>query len=381
MADLSLEIGEISNPRQFKAQVTELGRPAIVKPAGHREVLTLDSAMKKYITACEGTDHGEKNWNFPKFHARWHVFDDIEKKEASRNFGTKTSESMHGAIRNTYHRLTNFKDVTPQVMPVTPAGHAHLPIQLSRSWSSMITAVLLLRSSDQLDAFEEELEEVLEDLEGSLLSNIDIGSKLSPVSFSTVEQTMSPDPAFDRFRIKFGDFVSDFLPAHGGSLPDGKHLQFEPHQEIVPFQFLKVYYDSLSTWSSTADYLRCNPDFHGHPRYDGVLVETEDKPIFARLISLFSFTVEKKSHTFALVLPLDAPTGWMSKKDKALRFHQVCAKPRKKSEFISAYSIVRGALLAPDFNKPEEFIVFDVVDGGMSLHLNSLYPSRWDTIV
>ncbi|KAJ7635434.1 hypothetical protein B0H17DRAFT_841121, partial [Mycena rosella] len=56
-----------------------------------------------------------KNWNFPKSHAHCHVFDDIEKKGASRHFGTKTSESMHRAIRQTYHHLTNFRNVTPQV--------------------------------------------------------------------------------------------------------------------------------------------------------------------------------------------------------------------------------------------------------------------------
>ncbi|KAJ7679958.1 hypothetical protein B0H17DRAFT_943663, partial [Mycena rosella] len=154
----------------------------------------------------------EKNWNFPKLHAHRHVFDDIEKKGASRNFGTKTSESMHRAIRQTYHHLTNFKNVTPQSVK-----HDH-----RRTAATFI--------QDHINALDEATEESPEDLE-SVLSNIDIGSKLKPVLFSTLEQSISHDPAFDRFCVKFGDFIWDFLPAHGYNLPDGKRLRFDGHEE------------------------------------------------------------------------------------------------------------------------------------------------------
>ena len=119
----------------------------------------------------------------------------------------------------------------------------------------------------------------------------------------------------------------------------------------------------MSDWKWTADYLRCNPKFHGHPRYDCVLVNTTDEPIFAQLLYLFSCTVENKTHPFALVLPLDAPIGNAKTKDKLLRFRRVRAKARKNSEFISLHSIIRGAVLVPDFDKPGDFIVFDILDG------------------
>ncbi|KAJ6552133.1 hypothetical protein DFH09DRAFT_1248753 [Mycena vulgaris] len=326
--------------------------------AGRREVLILDSAMKVWLSI-----RANNNWNFPKFHARYHIFDDIEKKGASRNFGTKTRESLHGAIRNTYHRLTNFKDVTPQLVK-----HDHRR-----------TVATFIR--EQIDVLDEDADEIPEDIETrklSALSNVDIGSSLKPVSFSTLEQT-SHDLAFGKFRVKFGNFITKFLPAFKYPLPNGKPLRFDGKEEVVPFQFLKVHYDSLSTWTSSSDYLRCNPKFHGHPRYDGVLVKTEKEPLFAQLLYLFSITVEETAHSFALILPLDAPTGRLSKKDKALRFHRVRAQPRKNSEFISVHSIIRGALLAPDFDKPGEFIVVDVVDGDMSLRLKTLYPDRHGT--
>ncbi|KAJ7687097.1 hypothetical protein B0H17DRAFT_1302090 [Mycena rosella] len=326
---------------------------------GRREVLALDSAMKEYISACEGS---EKNWNFPKFHARVHAFDDIEKKGATRNFGTKPSEAMHGPIRQTYSRLTNFKDVTPQ---------ASLCLFILVKNDHRRTVATFIR--EQIEALEEDEGDAPEDLE-AVLSNVDIGSKLKVVSYSALEQAESGDPAFHRFRLKFGDFISDFLPAYGYKLPGGQRLRFDDTDTIVPFQFLKVHYESLSSWTSTTDYLRCNPKFQGHPRYDCVLINTADKPIFAKLLFPFSCTVEKKSHPFVLVLPMDAPIGHRSRKDKLLGLRRVKEQARKKSEFISVHSIIRGAVLVPDVDKPNEFLVFDILDADMKLRLKRLYP-------
>ncbi|KAJ7260761.1 hypothetical protein C8J57DRAFT_991385, partial [Mycena rebaudengoi] len=136
---------------------------------------------------------------------------------------------------------------------------------------------------------------------------------------------------------------------------------------------LKVYYESLGSWASTADHLRCNPKFHGHPRYDAALVKTTDAPIFVRLLYMFSYTLDDATHHFALVLPLDARGGARSKKDKSLRFHRVYAQPRTKTEIFPVRSIIRGAVLVPDFDKDGEFIVFDVVDDDTSLRLKSTY--------
>ncbi|KAJ7509792.1 hypothetical protein B0H11DRAFT_1846886 [Mycena galericulata] len=220
---------------------------------------------------------------------------------------------MHGKIRQTYHRLTNFKDVTPQLVK-----HDHRR-----------TVATFIR--DQIDALNEDPDESPGDLELSISSNVDIGSKLKPVSFSRLEEEMSSDPAFERFRVKFGDFLSDFLPAFGYNLPNRRRMRFDGGDMITPFQFLKVHYKSMGTWTSTADYLRCNPKFHGQPRYDYVLIKTAQQPIFAQMIYLFSCI------------------------DKLLRFHRVRAKPRKNSEFISVHSIIRGAVMVPDFDKAGEF--------------------------
>ncbi|KAJ7876625.1 hypothetical protein B0H13DRAFT_2235988 [Mycena leptocephala] len=322
---------------------------------GRDEILTLDSTMKRYIAACEETElYGNKDWNVPKFHSRWHALDDIEQKGASRNFGTKTSESMHGAIRKTYLRLTNFKDVTPQLVK-----HDHRR-----------TVATYIR--EQIEALNGDPSESPEDTESTVLSNIDIGSKIKPVSFVKLEQDMSHDAAFHRFHVKFGIFITQFLAAHNYNLPNAQPVRFDGTDTISPFQFLKIHYESMSDWKWTADYLRCNPKFHGHPRYDYVLVKTTDKPIFAQLLYMFSCTVENKSHPLALILPLDAPTGNTTRKDKLLRFRRVRAQARKNSEFISLHSIIRGAVLVSDSDKAGDFLVFDILDGDTSLRLKSL---------
>ncbi|KAJ7835622.1 hypothetical protein B0H13DRAFT_2240067 [Mycena leptocephala] len=312
---------------------------------GRDEILTLDSTMKTEL-------YGNKDWNVPKFHSRWHALDHIEQKGASRNFGTKMSESMHGAIRKTYLRLTNFKDLVK---------HDHRR-----------TVATYIR--EQIEALNEDPSESPEDTESTVLSNIDIGSKVKPVAFVKLEQDMSHDTAFHRFRVKFGVFITQFLMAHDYNLsnPNGKPLRFDDTDTISPFQFLKVHYESMSDWKWTADYLRCNPKFHDHPRYDFVLVQTTDKPIFAQLLYMFSCTVEGKSHHFALIPPLDAPTGNVKKKDKLLRFRRVRAQARKNSEFISLHSIIRGAVLVADSDRAGDFLVFDVLDGDTSLRLKSL---------
>ena len=48
-------------------------------------------------------------------HLAQHLFGDIEAKGVTRNYNTKPFEKMHGPIKESYLRRTNFKDVGSQV--------------------------------------------------------------------------------------------------------------------------------------------------------------------------------------------------------------------------------------------------------------------------
>ena len=43
-----------------------------------------------------------------------HLFDDIEAKGVTRNYTSKTFEKMHGPLKDSYKRRTNFKKVADQ---------------------------------------------------------------------------------------------------------------------------------------------------------------------------------------------------------------------------------------------------------------------------
>ena len=48
-------------------------------------------------------------------HLAQHLFDDIITKGVTRNYSSKTFEKMHGPLKESYARRTNFKHVAGQV--------------------------------------------------------------------------------------------------------------------------------------------------------------------------------------------------------------------------------------------------------------------------
>ena len=55
-----------------------------------------------------------KNWDFPKVHSQLHLFDDIMAKGVTRNFNTKTNESLNRPFKKNY-KITNYQQVEKQV--------------------------------------------------------------------------------------------------------------------------------------------------------------------------------------------------------------------------------------------------------------------------
>jgi hypothetical protein len=125
-------------------------------------------------------------------------------------------------------------------------------------------------------------------------------------------------------------------------------------------------------WKLTTDHLRCNPSFHGHERRDCALICTKDKDgddknIFVQTLLMFKHTVGSSVLDLALVLPLDAPLGPQRAVDRDLRLTRLRARPMASSEFIPLQSIIRGALLVPDFDSDRDYFVVNYVDTDMFL--------------
>jgi len=124
-------------------------------------------------------------------------------------------------------------------------------------------------------------------------------------------------------------------------------------------------------WCIKTDILRCNESFHGHPRYDHVLVATENGHFFARILRLFQIAVGTQSYPVAYVKSYCRPPGRIRRKDKDLSLHRVRVKANPY-EIISVQSIVRGALLVQDSDNLDDYFVVDTVDADMFLRMQSL---------
>lgn len=82
------------------------------------------SSLLLLTRSHEHQEYDPGGWNAPKIHLIQHLFDDIEAKGVTRNYSSKTFEKMHGPVKDSYKRRTNFKNVGGQVSgfvgPFTP---------------------------------------------------------------------------------------------------------------------------------------------------------------------------------------------------------------------------------------------------------------------
>ncbi|KAF9462181.1 hypothetical protein BDZ94DRAFT_1368680 [Collybia nuda] len=300
-----------------------------------------------------------KNWNFPKIHLRQHLFDNIEDKGVSRNSSTKPNESMHGPLRKSYLGRSNFKNPAEQILK---ADH-HL----------MVSG--LIRSN--INALDKYLENSQPDPEDQYTTTFPLGSQEKPCSFLDLEKAHQGDPAFKDFRIKLGKFLTGFLPLYDIQIPGGQ-VKFHPGDLITEYHYLKVKYNCLSDWKIKTNYLRCNKNFHGHSRYDCVLIKSAS-PYFARLVCLISCQVNGKEHSVALVQPYELnPTRNLSQAqrdtDRDLELIRLRENFRSQCEFISIHSIVRGVVLVYSDEKTSygtasaDYFLFDLLDQDIFLH-------------
>ncbi|KAF7289198.1 hypothetical protein MIND_01381000 [Mycena indigotica] len=299
---------------------------------GRKELQRFGQLINEYSDKCKNIEKLAKNWNFPKNHLQKHAFDDILRKGATKNFGTKIDESMHGPVRDAYHNLTNGKDVAPQIL---------------RFVHRSTVATYIREQIEDLDALnappkKDNANEDSEPDDSELIGNSVLGGKRVKISFSMVEEEHKTDVGFSQFRTKFTSFLNNFLRAFGHAAMDEQPLSFFPADQISPYGFVKVHFKSLDDWMDTTDYLRCSPNFHGWPRYDAVFVQTTTGVVIMRLVYVFAFEAKQKTFPFALVQPLDAKVVNPPAKDKLLGLHRIRAKPRRSTEFISVHSIIRG---------------------------------------
>ncbi|KAJ3832869.1 hypothetical protein F5878DRAFT_591241 [Lentinula raphanica] len=328
--------------------------------AGRAAIEAFANGLK--ACALSQTTDLDKNWNFIKLHYLRHCWDDIESKGVLRGMSTKPNEKFHGPLRKIYLRQTSFKDTAKQIVRLE--HQSVVASQIQDAIDLLDAHMKPLKSDDPEDSQETDLP----------LDNfhLKLGSKLKPVTFGQLESAGS---VFQRLHIRVSDFLSDLLPQSGIPLPDGKRIKFNANDKLVPYQSIKVKYESLETWRPVMDILRCNPDFHNRPRYDFIIIQTaRDGPVFAQMQYLFVCTVADMPYPMALIQAYRVVRS-RSSHDKDLGFLRL--RKDRVTELISVQSIVRGAIVIPASDDPmkgDEMLVWDVLDGDMFLRVKRDYP-------
>ena len=151
------------------------------------------------------------------------------------------------------------------------------------------------------------------------------------------------------------------------------HSDLTKYTQITGYQLIKVEYESLVDWQVKTDYLRCNPMFHGHPRYDFIIANLPRGHVFAQLVLVFICRVGERNYRLALIQPLDKVSRPSTRNvDKGLSIHRWNIRARSKCEVISLDCIVRGAVLVRDPTFSGDYFVIDVLDEDMFLRVKQI---------
>jgi hypothetical protein len=233
--------------------------------------------------------------------------------------------------------------------------------------------------------------------------NVTLGGQLrEKITFADIETSRNEleaqrgtPGAFENFRERFSTFFDNLLKRQDSGFPLEElpmdlnmmrmyvslacrlsfYITLLILRQIIEYRFLKSYYDSMVYWKIKIDYLRCNPSFHGRPRFDCVIVYRGDGYYFARLLYLFTYNFQGTAFPIALIQPYE-DVHPLRKKDQELRLHRLRPKKRRDTSiFISARSIRRGAFLVPALDHPNDLIVVDVIDTDMFLRIKAIYPA------
>ncbi|KAE9407194.1 hypothetical protein BT96DRAFT_963207 [Gymnopus androsaceus JB14] len=290
---------------------------------GRAAVKAFFDSLSTYISDMDKLDIDKpKSWNFIKLHYLQHMYDDIENKGSLRGMSTKPNEKFHGPIRKIYLQRTNFKDTAKQIV--------HIEHQT-------VVATVIQNEIDEYNTYYQSDPDIPNDLETPMDNlHFAIGSKLKAISFADL---LEKDPVlFARFHIHISDFRSDLLPTSGIPLPGGQRIVYSATSTIVPYQYLRINYESLKTWHLATDHLRCNPSFHGKPRYDFLIFNTRSGPVFAQLHYLFLCIVEDQKYPVALVQAYQHISHPRSAVDKDLGLLRI--RKERQTELISVQLVI-----------------------------------------
>ncbi|KZV95472.1 hypothetical protein EXIGLDRAFT_820424 [Exidia glandulosa HHB12029] len=138
------------------------------------------------------------------------------------------------------------------------------------------------------------------------------------------------------------------------------------------FKCLYVYFQSQEDYRQAHDILRCNKNFHSHPRYDCITYRTADGFLgFGRLHHIMRCQLSTKRHIDMAVVTCFTPSRW-----KPNTIWEDCSVYDEQTSlsFVPLADVYRGAIMCPAFgsDRPQTYYLMDDVDCDMFLRLNQL---------
>ncbi|KAK0467480.1 hypothetical protein IW261DRAFT_1680440 [Armillaria novae-zelandiae] len=306
-----------------------------------------DEAMQRATINARRTlkETKTKNWNFPKAHLHQHLFDDIEAKGITLNYNTKPNESMHSSFKESYQCHTNFKNIDEQI---------------KKEFGDDQVAEGDTRAEDK-------------DKDKQVLASRSANSDEDYTAATSLHGRCGKGGG--KLKMKHFESHPEELPLDNG-IP-AEFASFECQDQISSYGMLKDNYSSIVDWCFMTDILRCSPNFHSRPRYNFILLKTDQGPMFAQLVLVFECVVHGTTYPLMLVRPFGEAVGPMSQKDRDLGFYRVRTKIESNPFIISIYSVIRGALLIKDVTNQggqpvKDYFVVDMIDADMFLRMQKL---------
>ncbi|KAJ7265959.1 hypothetical protein B0H12DRAFT_1046401 [Mycena haematopus] len=217
------------------------------------------------------------------------------------------------------------------------------------------------RQSQQDTDLEDSERTVIPGTSGTSSGHWTLGSPVPRVSAQRLEAERTGDPAFRDFNMRLREYIARCHPTHQVRL-----------EQQIECKVMYVEYQSKVDWRSGRDILRCNPRFHGAPRFDSVMYEDDnDSLAMGQFHFLFRCHLPSDSALdLAMVLPFRR-TAWQPNTRTDCPIRQKL--PVKSSQFIALEYIVRGALLSPIFGgKDGMHYIIDCVDEDMYLRVHNI---------
>ncbi|KAJ7267758.1 hypothetical protein C8J57DRAFT_1181509 [Mycena rebaudengoi] len=296
----------------------------------------LNDLVREYEDACNEVHEAlGKDFNFLKQHSLTHAIEDFVSKGTSRNMNTRVGEGFQQEVEKMYQK-TNGKNAERQASDYFSNSSQSTHSRLSRLACRM-------RERRQWPA------EISS-------GHWTLGSPVPRVSAHRLEAERKSDPAFRDFNMRLRDYIARHHPTH----------------QIQQCKVIYVEYQSKVDWRSARDILRCNPHFHGAPRFDSVIYEDDDSSLaMGQFHFLFRCHLPGDSALdLAMVRPFRR-TAWQPNTRTDCPIREIL--PLKGCHFIAVEHIVRGALLSPIFGgKDGMHYIIDCIDEDMYLRVHNV---------